>query len=227
MKKIIPSIFTSLNLLCGFFAILFGDIYLGAILLCCSLLFDLLDGAVARKLNVASELGKELDSFADLISFGVAPAYLYTLIAPMDHWIQYLPVTIYVLGATLRLARFNLMPASKYFRGLPSPPAAFFMIGIFFGLHFQDQVILDAMVIDQVYIMIPIILAILMNANFNMFSLKGLNSGFRRDKIFPLVVFLFFVMLLILDSSIAIPLSILFYLTMALIYNLTSKHIIQ
>lgn len=223
MKKIIPSIFTCLNLLCGFFAIVLGDIYIGAILLCFALVLDLLDGATARKLGVASDLGKELDSFADLISFGIAPAYLYTLFSPIDHWTGYIPVGIYVLGATVRLARFNLLPSSKFFKGLASPPAAFFMIGVFFGIHFNEPIILGAMSNAYLYAIPPIALAILMNCNLKMFSLKGLNSGLKRDKIYPLLVFSFFLILLFIDSTLAIPLSIFFYLAMAVIYNLTSK----
>lgn len=223
MKRLIPSIITSLNLLCGFFAILLEDIFVGSILILIALLFDVLDGLLARMLDVASDVGKELDSFADMISFGLAPAYLYTLISPTESWLKFLPVCLYLVGAAIRLARYNLKPSSKYFTGLPTPTAAFFMVGIFLGVQYNDEIITSYISQLSVYISIPIILAVLMNSGFTMFSLKGLNSGIKKDVIFPLIVLLFFISFLILDSSLAIPLSIFFYLSMSAVYNIVSR----
>jgi CDP-diacylglycerol--serine O-phosphatidyltransferase len=223
VKKLIPSIFTIANLLCGFFAIVSQDIFIGSILILVALVLDVLDGALARMLDVASELGKQLDSFADLVSFGLAPAYLYTLISPMDGWVQYIPASAFVVGAAIRLARFNLLPPSKYFRGLPSPPSAFFLVGLFLGIHYQDGFILRCMSNNALYIAMPIMLGLLMNGKFSMFSLKSINSGFRRDKLFPLIVFLFFIAFLIFNFSLAIPLSIIFYLSMSWLYNIVAR----
>ena len=82
MRKYIPSAITAGNLICGFAAIQIGDFYWSPILLVCSFIFDGLDGLVARALGVTSEFGKQMDSLADVVSFGVAPAYLYYLLAP-------------------------------------------------------------------------------------------------------------------------------------------------
>ncbi|MEE9438465.1 MAG: CDP-alcohol phosphatidyltransferase family protein, partial [Saprospiraceae bacterium] len=77
MKRYIPSIFTSVNLICGFLAILLGDFFVSSWFIFVGMIFDVLDGLAARTLNAQSEIGKELDSMADLITFGVAPTYLY------------------------------------------------------------------------------------------------------------------------------------------------------
>ena len=223
VKKLIPSIFTSINLLCGFFAMWLLDIYLGSILLLVAMLMDVFDGRLARQLDVATDVGKELDSFADLVSFGVAPAFLYLTFSPIDDWIKFIPASFYVLGAALRLARFNLLPSSKFFLGLASPPAAFFMIGIFLGVHYQEPIITELIMTPAIYVAVPVILALLMNAKFRMFSLKSINSGLKRDIYFPLTVLLFFIAFLLINSKIAIPVSILFYLTMAILYNFVSR----
>ena len=223
VKKLIPSIFTSANLLCGFFAIWMQDIYIGSILLLVAMLMDVFDGRLARQLDVATDVGKELDSFADLVSFGVAPAILYLTFSPIDDWIKFIPAGCYVLGAALRLARFNLLPSSKYFLGLATPPAAFFMIGIFLGVHHQESIISELIMTPAIYVAVPVILALLMNAKFKMFSLKSINSGLKRDIYFPLIVLLFFIAILLINSKVAIPSSILFYLTMALLYNFVSR----
>jgi len=67
-----------MNLCCGFSAILVADLHISTVLILTGMFFDVIDGLVARVLKVQSQFGKELDSLADLVSFGVAPAYLYT-----------------------------------------------------------------------------------------------------------------------------------------------------
>ena len=76
MKKHIPNLFTSLNLLCGCLAILFvvsGDLVIASLLVIIGMFFDFFDGLAARLLHVQSEIGKQLDSLADMVSFGVVP----------------------------------------------------------------------------------------------------------------------------------------------------------
>ena len=79
MKKYIPNLITSLNLLCGCLAILFvisGDLVIASLLVILGMFFDFFDGLVARILNVQSEIGKQLDSLADMVSFGVVPGLI-------------------------------------------------------------------------------------------------------------------------------------------------------
>ena len=78
LRTKIPSILTLMNLCCGFSAILMDDLRISSLMLMLGMFFDVLDGLSARLLKVQSRLGAELDSFADLVSFGLAPEYLYT-----------------------------------------------------------------------------------------------------------------------------------------------------
>jgi CDP-diacylglycerol--serine O-phosphatidyltransferase len=188
-----------------------------------ALLLDVLDGMLARMLDVSSDMGKELDSLADMVSFGLAPAYLYILFSPFESWVKYVPPAIFVLGAAIRLARFNILPSSKYFKGMPTPTASFFLIGIFLAHHYGDNWIADRYESPALYLMTPIVLTVLMNSKFTMFSIKTINSGFKMDIFFPLICFLFFIMLVLIDFQIAFPLTVVFYLTMSFIYNFVAK----
>lgn len=142
--KSIPNTITCLNLLSGCLAVLMafrGIDPLGCLVgwqWCCifigaAALFDFLDGMMARLLHAYSEIGRELDSLSDLVSFGVAPAMMmYNLMEAYcpGCWVNYSALLIPVLGA-LRLARFNVADAGMTtFRGLPIPANAIFWIGM-------------------------------------------------------------------------------------------------
>lgn len=147
--KFIPNSITCLNLLCGCFAIALS--FRATEMVCCGLtgwqlsmififaaaVFDFLDGFVARILHAYSDLGKELDSLSDLVSFGVAPAFmLFNIINDLHSghhtpWTHYLVFLIPVMGAW-RLGRFNVRDAAgdnSVFHGLPIPANALFWIG--------------------------------------------------------------------------------------------------
>ena len=114
MNKI-PNAITLCNAVCGVVAILLGAAVLGAYLILIAMILDLADGLVARALNVKSELGKQLDSLSDLISFGVAPAYLYYHL--FNDTEALLACIFYVLSALFRLAKFNVQSEKRDFNG--------------------------------------------------------------------------------------------------------------
>ncbi|WP_462411639.1 CDP-diacylglycerol--serine O-phosphatidyltransferase [Neobacillus sp. Marseille-QA0830] len=123
--KAVPNLLTIGNLLCGVFSItlnMSGFLVSASIFIFFSALFDLLDGRVARKLRVNSEVGIQLDSLADIVSFGVAPALVFHSIANPSILTSLAFVLFPTMGA-LRLARFNVKPTIGYFRGLPIPAA--------------------------------------------------------------------------------------------------------
>lgn len=137
----VPSMFTLANMGFGFFAILSaseGDYVRAAWLIVCSYFMDMLDGRVARFLHGESPLGVELDSFADWMSFGIAPAYIIFRMTLKDiGYIGYAIAFFYVLCGLLRLARFNLKAhfgeeenSHASFQGLPIPGAAGVIIAI-------------------------------------------------------------------------------------------------
>lgn len=135
-SKHLPNLLTSMNLVCGTGALMCAVdgraslIPVALTLIVAALFFDLMDGRVARKLNVSSAIGLELDSLADLVSFGVAPAMLLYKMRFADGGALAIVATLaFVLAGAFRLARFNVLsqqgqPATKYFVGMPIPAAA-------------------------------------------------------------------------------------------------------
>ncbi|SDF17209.1 CDP-diacylglycerol--serine O-phosphatidyltransferase [Sporolituus thermophilus] len=132
-RKWIPNLLTIVNLFAGLLAIMLaftGMWTLAAALILGAALFDSLDGRVARRLNATSEFGKELDSLADLVSFGVAPATIdYMLNFSLLGWSGYLLAALFPICGALRLARFNIMNVRGYFVGLPITAAGPLLAG--------------------------------------------------------------------------------------------------
>lgn len=133
-KKWIPNILTVFNLFAGLVAMLlaFAEQWLTAVgLIFAAALFDSLDGRVARRLNVTSEFGKELDSLADLVSFGVAPATVfYLLLLTGQGWTGYILAAVFPVCGALRLARFNVLNVKGYYVGLPITVAGPVLAGV-------------------------------------------------------------------------------------------------
>jgi CDP-diacylglycerol---serine O-phosphatidyltransferase len=222
-RSYIPSIITLMNLAAGFIAILLGDHYWSSICLCFSLLFDVLDGFVARKLNAQSELGRELDSLADLTSFGVAPAYLYYLLAPMDGIVAMIPPTMLVVASAFRLAKFNLLPSSPYFSGLPTPANGIFMIGLFLAYHNNSSLIADCFQNEYLYFIVPFIFAGLMVSNLRMTSLKGLSRKDMKQNLVQIIMLVTFIVMLLLDNKLATPVMIIVYIVLSILQSLAIK----
>lgn len=130
--KVIPNLFTIGNLLCGVLSITFnmrGFYVIAAIFIFLSAFLDLFDGRIARKLKVNSEFGVELDSLADIVSFGVAPALLFHSIAAPSILTSLVFILFPTMGA-LRLAKFSVKPTIGYFNGLPIPAAGLPIAGM-------------------------------------------------------------------------------------------------
>jgi CDP-diacylglycerol--serine O-phosphatidyltransferase len=127
----LPNLLTTAALFCGFYAIIAGvngQYEHGAIAIFVAMIFDFLDGRVARLANATSEFGAEYDSLSDMVSFGVAPAMLvYSWGLQNLGKFGWVAAFVYVAAAALRLARFNTQVGvadKRYFQGLPSPAAA-------------------------------------------------------------------------------------------------------
>lgn len=221
--KVIPSLLTLGNLICGFAALLVNNLELSIILIGFSLVFDVFDGWVARALNAQSDLGKELDSLADLVSFGVVPAFLYSKSGPYatEFWNIAFPALI-VAGSAWRLAKFNLLPSSKYFIGLPTPASAIFMVGILFALD-QNNPFVSSMVDNQiVYAVIPVFLALVMNSKIKMFSLKSISKKWSENKS-HLALAIIILGLLFFDPVLAVSGSILAFIIVSLVEKVTGS----
>jgi len=194
---ILPNLFTTGNLFCGFWAIVsvFQEkFFFAAIAILLACVFDVLDGKVARLSGATSKFGVQYDSLSDLVSFGVAPALLaYSWALRPYGRFGWLAAFLFVVCGALRLARFNVMSSAgevKYCKGLPIPAAAS-MIALTILLYLR--LIETAWVKDIVILLMIYILAFLMVSNIRYFSLKELNLAKRK----PFSIFMFIVLSMI------------------------------
>lgn len=131
-RNAVPNIFTLGNLACGILSLMMtfeGEYRNACLFILLAGLMDRYDGRVARYLKVSSELGKELDSLADLVSFGVAPSILVFNIFNFSELglIGYLLVLLFPLSGAYRLARYNITSFDGIFTGVPITAAGMFM----------------------------------------------------------------------------------------------------
>lgn len=134
---VLPNAITLAALFSGFYAIVMsmnGRFELACIAIFCAAVLDSLDGRVARMTNAQSAFGEQMDSLSDMVSFGAAPALIVYVWAFKDMGkLGWIPAFVYISGAALRLARFNVnigVVDKRFFQGLPSPAAAAIVIGM-------------------------------------------------------------------------------------------------
>lgn len=239
MKKHIPNLITGMNVISGtmaVFAAMYGHLEWAAALILLGMVFDFFDGMAARLLHVKSEMGKELDSLADIVSFGVAPAVIAHLlikdillggeigeVAYLSCYQQillFVPVLIPAFSA-YRLAKFNLdVRQTMTFIGMPTPANALFWVSLVFARY--DAPALYEYLFGSVWVLAAcvVILSVLLICELPMFSLKI--TGFRwRENRVRYLYFLCIVAALLLFGLASIvfiiPLYILFSITEALI----------
>lgn len=189
MIRHIPNIITSLNLAAGFAAIIFtfnGDPLTACWLILSAMIFDFLDGFAARQLKSYSEFGRELDSLADAVSFGVAPAILIYTMPSGNHNDSLLflaAIAMMPVCAALRLAKFNIDPTqSKSFRGLPTPANAFAVISVIMASEYSSSSLPDAFTSSPPAIAIfSVVLSVLMVTRIPLFSLKFSNLRLKDN----------------------------------------------
>lgn len=202
MRKHIPNLITGLNVLSGgiaLFLAMYGYAELAAAFILFGMVFDFFDGLAARLLHVKSEMGKELDSLADIISFGVAPAFLAHLLLRNivfvggegnildvgigQQLILFSPVLIPFFSA-FRLAKFNLdVRQSHSFIGMPVPAHALFWVALIFASRYLPEVYAAFFGNAWVLIACIIILSLLLISELPMFSLKISGFGWKENKI--------------------------------------------
>lgn len=198
---ILPSLFTVGNLLCGYYAILAvlvgteAQLDYAARALGVAILFDSFDGFVARITNTNSEFGKQFDSLADVISFGIAPAALAYAwgvrslqrdISPAVHVTQELAWFVclaFLICTAWRLARFNVHGMTggsmRYFAGMPCPAAA----GVIAATVHYFKVPLDQWRLSAIFLGLVLCLAALMTSTIRYPSLKGVNWTKRQPSL--------------------------------------------
>jgi len=212
---ILPNLFTTGNLFCGFWAIIsvFQErFFYAAIAILLAAVFDVLDGKVARLSGATSKFGIQYDSLADLVSFGIAPALLAFswALRPYGRF-GWLAAFLFVVCGALRLARFNVQTSSgevKYFKGLPIPAAAS-IIALTILLYLR--LIETGWVKDIVILVMIYVLAFLMVSTIRYLSFKELNLAKRK----PFSIFIFVVLtmiVIVMEPTIVLFGFVLFYI---------------
>jgi len=197
----VPSLFTSMNLVCGIIATylsLEGKIDIAIGLMFVAAFFDFIDGFVARLLKVSGDFGKELDSLADLISFGLLPGAMLFFVQKTNvignsgsfvnlsliQWIfLIIPILIPVFSA-LRLAKFNIDERQKSeFIGLPTPANALFFAALCYSFIIQSESILNKLN-NPVFISIGILIfSYLLVSEIPLFALKFSSFSWGKNKL--------------------------------------------
>jgi CDP-diacylglycerol--serine O-phosphatidyltransferase len=211
---ILPNLFTTGNLFCGFWAIisvLDEKFFYAAVAILLACVFDILDGKVARLSGATSKFGVQYDSLADLVSFGIAPAMLAFSWALRPYGkFGWLAAFVFVACGALRLARFNVQSSSgevKYFKGLPIPAAAS-MVALTILLYLR--LIETGWVKDIIILVMIWILAFLMVSNIRYFSFKELDLSKRKPfNLFILVILTMIV--IVMEPVIVLSVFILLY----------------
>jgi CDP-diacylglycerol--serine O-phosphatidyltransferase len=230
--KHIPNFITSLNLAAGFVAIIFvmnGDLTTASWLILAAMVFDFLDGFSARLLKAYSETGKELDSLADVVSFGVAPGLIiYKLLVASPGNLSrpdsvntsillYITVLMPVCAA-LRLAKFNIdTTQTTSFKGLPTPANAIAVISVVLAENYSSVPLLKSLTGSTTALLIySVILSILMVTRIPLLSLKFKNANFRGNEGRFILIGLVLISFIIFGLS-AAPLIIPIYIIVSLI----------
>jgi CDP-diacylglycerol--serine O-phosphatidyltransferase len=242
LRQHIPNLLTLCNLALGFGSVILAfenHLLFASWLILLSALFDFLDGFAAKLLGAVSEFGKQLDSLADIISFGMAPAAIvYKLMeyalrteflfsglsgANLVERIYLFSSMLLVLFAAIRLAAFNIRNESTGFQGLATPAAAIFFAGLcMIVISHQQSGFTTFLLHPNALLVIILVISVLMILRIPMFSLKFPGFGWKGNEIRYLFIAISLILLIILQE-IALPVIILVYLLLSFL-SLLSKN---
>ncbi|MFV0555226.1 MAG: CDP-alcohol phosphatidyltransferase family protein [Mangrovibacterium sp.] len=235
----VPNFITALNLVCGSVAVFLavqGYIGHAAILIACASVFDFLDGMMARLLHSYSELGKQLDSLCDLVSFGLAPgAIVFTLLqlalfnrqtlsfsqiinASWIEWLMLASCLLIPVAGAFRLAKFNIdTRQTTSFLGLPIPANALFFASLAAIIAWSNSELAINIVLNKFNLLVSILLfSSMMVSEIPMFSLKFKNLSWADNSL----RFSYLALCLIFVASmgvIGLPLIIISYIVLSIV----------
>lgn len=246
MKRHIPNFITILNLLCGCLGIVIVltnamDVKIAAYLIVLAGILDFFDGFAARLLNVKSEIGKQLDSLADMVTFGVLPSVLvYNILLNntqlrlqmnQNEILYYLPAFFVAAFSALRLAKFNIDTRQvSGFIGMPTPANALFVCGFVVFLNtFNEHGCIHQYILINYYSVYAYILtaSYLMISEIPMLSLKFSSFTFKEN--FWRYLLLFGTVVILIASSVlgyaflGISISIVYYVLLSIVCSFEKK----
>jgi CDP-diacylglycerol--serine O-phosphatidyltransferase len=244
MKKHIPNLVTLLNLLSGCIAVLFAvnnQFIAAAAFVALGIFFDFFDGLLARKLNVQSALGIQLDSLADMITSGLVPGIIMfkllvlasdssDLISFSNEWnsamywqeFQFAPIALIgfliTMASAYRLAKFNIdEDQQSYFKGLPTPANTLLIVCLPLIMEFQNNDLINAIILNPWFlIVLTFVSSFLLVSNIKLFALKFKDWSFKNNAMRYIFIILCVVLLTVLQFA-AIPLIILVYILLSLV----------
>ncbi len=226
MIKHLPNFITCLNLFSGTIALTFavqGDLKTAAYFILLAAIFDFMDGLFARALNAYSEIGKQLDSLADMVSFGLIPGVFIYMMLKSNLEAHGLPVILAYSGfiitifSALRLAKFNIdTRQTENFIGLATPANTLFFVSLPF---IYDQGIEALMFLTQphVLILLTICFSYLLVSELSLFSLKFKSLSWAQNN-FRYILLALSLLLIILFKFAAVPMIIVLYILLSIIF---------
>ena len=251
MKKHIPNLLTLGNLFCGTIATILavqGDFITAGLFVVIGIFLDFFDGFAARLLKVSGELGKQLDSLADMVTSGVVPGIIMfnllyqnsfknldtqfidegvrPVIVSNDYissWVSYIGLLL-TLGAGYRLAKFNIdTRQSESFIGLPTPAMSLFVISLPLIQEYATNVWVQSLISNNYFLIaVTLVLTYLMNAEIPLFSLKFKEYSLKNNlvKYFFLVTSLALIVTL---NFISVPIIIILYVLLSVAQELYNR----
>lgn len=235
---------TSLNLLCGAVAILFavsGDLIIASIFVFIGIVLDFFDGFAARLLKAQSPIGGQLDSLADVVTFGLVPALVMVQLLQLSFYGEMRPLTetfsarawnvgvqnyypliglLIAVASAYRLAKFNVdTRQSHHFIGLPTPANAMLILSLPMIFYFQYSHTVESILFNKWFLIgLTLVSCILLNAEIHLFAFKFKTWGWKENQKRYLFALLCAVLLIGL-KFLAIPILILLYVLISLIWK--------
>ncbi len=244
IKRHIPNMVTLLNLFSGCVALIFavkGNFVFAAFFVFLGIFFDFFDGLLARKLNVQSPLGIQLDSLADLVTSGVVPGIIMMkliawsvgandIVSYEESWtstmqwtslkVYYLPLIglLIPLASAYRLAKFNIDEDQQtYFKGLPVPANTLMILSLPLILEYQNNDLMNSIIINKWFLIgLTLLSCYLLNSRIKLFALKFKDWSFKENATRYIFLILSVVTIVILQFA-AIPLIISLYILLSLL----------
>jgi CDP-diacylglycerol--serine O-phosphatidyltransferase len=228
VKSYIPNFITLLNLFSGCVAVIFaleGHMKFTALFVFLGIFFDFFDGFLARKLNVQSELGVQLDSLADMVTSGLVPGLVLFYLLGLAPQLSLIPSNLLpyfgllvTLASAYRLANFNISTnQSDAFIGLPTPANTLLIISLPLIVEYQNSDAINAIILNPWFlIVLTLVSCYLLNAPIKLIALKFKTWGFKDNAARYILVVLSVVLLAVFQFS-GIPLIILAYIFLSIL----------
>jgi CDP-diacylglycerol---serine O-phosphatidyltransferase len=233
IRRNIPNALTCGNLLCGCVGVVeafHNNLLLSCALIGVALIFDFLDGFLARLLKVSSAIGKDLDSLADMVTFGLLPSIImYQLLMQsipdlFGIWKAY-PAFIMAIFSAIRLAKFNNDPRqTDSFIGVPTPANAMLIASLPFIVQFEGDFWKEIIINTNNLLILVVVMSYLLVMEVPLIALKFKNFGWKGNEARFILIALTLVLLVTL-KILAVPAILIIYILLSVAANIRKKSI--